>query len=342
MKAIVAHGPGDLRLDQVEEPLPGAGDVHVAIAYAGICGSDLHYAQHGRNGAYEIREPLILGHEVVGTVVAVGADVTDVAVGQRVAVHPATPTPQRDSREGKGMNLTIGGTYLGSASTWPHTQGGMVEILAVSPDQIRFLPDGLPLRRAALAEPLAIALHGVDRAHDEIDGASVLVCGSGPIGLLTIAALLRRGAASVTATDLHAAPLAIARRIGADRTIQLGVDEPAPDEAFDVVVEAAGVIASTKAALAAARRGGTVIQLGILPKGDLGLPISTIVSNELAYLGCQRFDIEMDEAIEILAHAPELDAVVTDVFDADDAVVAFERARDSATSSKVLVSFLQP
>ena len=340
MKAIVAHGPLDLRVDDWAAPDLAPDEVHVEIVYAGICGSDLHYHQHGRNGTYEIREPLILGHEVVGRIAAVGAHAgVDLPVGTPVAVHPATPTPAPGQTEGNGLNLTVGGTYLGSASTWPHTQGGMAETLPVTGDQLRPLPADLPLRRAALAEPLSIALHGVDRAKGLVEGARVLVCGSGPIGLLAVAALKRRGAAHVTATDLHARPLQIARAIGADATVQLGVD-PAPEpESFDITVEAAGVLPSTVAAIGAARRGGTVIQLGILPKGDLGAPLSTIVSNELSYLGCQRFDIEMDEAIEILAESPELDAVVTDVFAADSAAEAFAKAADSAVSTKVLVAF---
>ncbi|GAB3402410.1 L-idonate 5-dehydrogenase [Schumannella luteola] len=338
MRAVVARGAGDLVVTELPAPEVAADRLLVRIVYGGICGSDLHYAKDGRNGAYEIREPLVLGHEVVGVVESVGADaVTPQKVGDRVAIHPATPPPPPGGVEGAGVNTQPGGTYLGSASTWPHTQGGFTELLEVLPDQLRALPDELPLRRAALAEPLSVALHGVRRLGSVVEGAKVLVSGAGPIGSLAVAALKRAGAAHVTAADLQRAPLEVARRVGADAVVQLGVDpEPEPGS-FDVVVEAAGVVPSLVSALERVRVGGTVLQLGMLPAGPLSVPIAGLIAREITLLGSQRFDIELDDAVRMLAEHPELDAVVSDEFTLDEVTEAFARAADSSRSCKVLL-----
>ncbi|PRY14680.1 alcohol dehydrogenase catalytic domain-containing protein [Kineococcus rhizosphaerae] len=337
MKAVVVHAPGDLRVEEVPEPSAPAGGVLVRVVYGGICGSDLHYAKDARNGPYAVTEPLTLGHEVVGVVERLGAGVTGPGVGTRVAIHPATPAAAAGRTEPTGLHLRRGGAYLGSASTQPHTQGGLTELLAVAAGQLRPLPDGLPLRRAVLAEPLAVALHGVGRLGDRVAGARVLVSGSGPIGALAVAALQHAGAAHVTAADLQALPLQVAGRVGADALVNLSEGGRVPDEAFDVVVEAAGVLASLRTAIRAVRPGGAILQLGILPAGDLPIPIADVVSREVALFGTQRFDTELDRAVEVLAADETLAAVVTDVFGIEDAAAAFARAADSARSSKTVV-----
>lgn len=339
MKAVIAHGAADLRVEDIAEPALPDDLVAVRIVYGGICGSDLHYARNGANGAYAIAEPLTLGHEVVGVVEAVGAAVGGgPLIGTRVAIHPATPTPKPGQKDGDGLNLAIGGTYLGSASTTPHTQGGLVGVLHVTPDQLRPLPDALPLARAVLAEPLAVAIHGVSRLGDRVRGARVLVSGAGPIGSLAVAALRAAGAATIVATDLQAFPLTVARAVGADATVQLGVDAPVESESFDLAVEAAGAVPSLVTCLDAVRRGGAVLQLGMLPAGALPIPLAGLIAKELVLFGSQRFDVELDSAIELLAGTPDLDAVVSDTFGIDSAIEAFDRAADSSRSAKVVIA----
>src|SRR5215217_3019829 len=158
MRALVINGKLDLVETELPTPEPGPGQVRLRMAFGGVCGSDLHYYNEGANGEYVVREPLVPGHEVSGTV-----DVDpsgELAPGTPVTVHPATfgnPEPGIEDRR----HLWPGGAYLGSASTWPHTQGGMSEFLLVDKDMVRPLPAGLSLRRATLAEPLAVALHGI-------------------------------------------------------------------------------------------------------------------------------------------------------------------------------------
>lgn len=337
MKAVVAHGVDDLRLDELEAPQAGPGQAVVRIVYGGICGSDLHYARTGRNGIYEIREPLVLGHEVVGVVATAGPS-GEVPEGTPVAVHPATPTPTVGAQRGSGLNLFVGGTYLGSASTDPHTQGGFAEYLVVDEAQLRPLPAELPLRRGVLAEPLAVAIHAVGLIEERVRNARVLVSGSGPIGVLAVAALRDAGARHITAADLHRVPLETALAVGADEIVQLGTDGPLDDDSFDVVVEAAGVVPSVNTALRTVRRGGAVLQLGMLPAGDLTLPLASFISKEVLLQGTQRFDSELDEAIEMLARNPQIEHAISHEFSIESAAEAFSVAEDSATSAKVILN----
>ncbi|MGO2659980.1 zinc-binding dehydrogenase [Mycetocola reblochoni] len=340
MKTVYAVTGGGLHLGEAPIPATEPGQVRVRVVYGGICGSDLHYAAHGRNGIYTIEQPLVLGHEIVGIVDAVADDVSDRAVpGQRVAIHPATPTPAPGSRDGAGLRLAYGGSYLGSASTTPHTAGGFAEYLIVRPEQLRILPDGLPLRRAALAEPLAVALHAVALAGEDLVGARVLVAGAGPIGSLVVAVLSARGVTDITVTDLQAAPLETARAVGAARTVLIGTDQAPATDSVDVVIESSGSPRSLASALDWVRRGGTIVQLGLLPAGELSIPLAALVSKEITLQGSQRFDIELDEAVDLLADAARIGAVVSHVLPVDDAVQAFDIAADSAASAKVLLRF---
>jgi len=336
MKAVVVHGAMDLRIDQIQARTPESGEVLINISYGGICGSDLHYWQHGRNGSFEVTEPLVLGHEVVGTVAALGSEVTGYCVGQSVAIHPATPCPQPGAAP-QGLHLVPGGTYLGSASTTPHTQGGLAQQLVVQADQLRKLPDGLGLRRAALAEPLAIALHGVSRLGEQVSGARCFVSGAGPIGLLAAAVLKIRGAAYVAIADLQPRALEIAKQLGIDATLNVGAGEKPETMGFDIGVEAAGVMPSLQTVLDAVRRAGSVLQLGILPRDPGSIALSEIGLRELTVYGSQRFETELDEALELLVAHPQLEQVISHVFDLDRALQAFEMAADSAQSSKVLI-----
>jgi L-idonate 5-dehydrogenase len=307
--------------------------MRLRIAYAGICGSDLHYYYDGANGAFVVREPLVPGHEISGTV---DVDPTGTfAAGTPVTVHPATfgtPQPGLDGHP----HLWPQGAYLGSASTWPHTQGGVSEYLLVRPDMVRVLPEGLPLRRAALAEPLAVGLHAVNIA-GEVSGRRVLVSGAGPIGLLTAAAVLSAGAAEVICSDVLPGPLERARRLGVHGVVDVGSAD-LPAEAFDVVLECSGVPVAVSAALNAVRRAGVVVQVGMLPGEPVGINIAPLVSKEVQLRGAFRFSDEIDRAVELLASRPELEQVITHELPADEAEKAFAIAKDSEASGKVVVA----
>lgn len=333
MRAIVIHGKEDLILAEVPVPEPGPGQVRIRTAYVGICGSDLHYYYDGANGAFVVREPLIPGHEMSGTV-----DVDpsgELAPGTAVTVHPATFGEELPGLA-DAPHLWPNGAYLGSASTWPHTQGAAAEYFLVDASMVRVLPEGLPLRRAALAEPLAVGLHGIELAGG-VTGQRVLVTGSGAIGLLAAGAAVALGAAEVTTTDVLDGPLARARALGAAHTINVRSEE-IPAEAYDVVLECSGIPASINAAFVAARRGGTYVQVGMVPNEPSGINLAPMISKELRTRGSFRFNNEIDAAITLLAERPEFDEVLTHAFAAEDAVAAFAAAKDSEASGKVLLT----
>ncbi|MDO4888733.1 MAG: L-idonate 5-dehydrogenase [Actinomycetaceae bacterium] len=332
MRALYIHGKEDIRLQDVATPEPGPGEVRLRMAYAGICGSDLHYYFEGANGAFVVEEPLIPGHEVSGTV---DLDPSGrLAPGTPVTVHPATFGPVVPGIEDR-RHLFPGGSYLGSASTHPHTQGGMSEYLIVKDFMVRELPAGLDLKVAALAEPLGVGLHGIQIA-DGVAGKKVLVSGSGPIGLLAAAAALAEGAAEVVATDVLDGPLERAAALGA--TALRSGSEEVPKGHFDVVLECSGVPAAVSAAIEALRPAGVLAQIGMMGAGAQPIALAPLIAREIELRGCFRFNTEIDDAIALLAARPEIaDAVITHTIGADDAVEAFTTARDSQASGKVVV-----
>ena len=333
MRAIVINGKEDLTLAEVPTPEPGPGQVRIRTAYVGICGSDLHYYYDGANGAFVVREPLIPGHEMSGTVDLDPSG--ELAPGTAVTVHPATFGDVLAGLE-DAPHLWPNGAYLGSASTWPHTQGAAAEYVVVDASMVRVLPAELPLNRGALAEPLAVGLHGIELAGG-VAGQRVLVTGSGAIGLLAASAAVALGAAEVTTTDVLDGPLQRARGIGAAHTINVGTEE-IPAEAYDLVLECSGVPASINAAFEAARRAGTYVQVGMVPNAPSGINLAPMISKELTMHGSFRFNNEIDAAVALLADRPEIEQVLTHVFPAEDAVAAFAAAKDSEVSGKVLLS----
>ncbi|MCL3863148.1 zinc-binding dehydrogenase [Actinotalea sp. K2] len=333
MRALVIHGRNDLRESEVPTPEPGDDQVRVRMAYAGICGSDLHYYNEGANGAFVVREPLVPGHEVSGTVDLDPSG--SYPPGTPVTVHPATFGVCEPGLE-QHRHLWPHGAYLGSASTMPHTQGGMSEYLLVAREAIRVLPPTLPLRRAALAEPLAVGLHAVAVAGG-VGGRRVLVSGSGPIGLLAAAAALASGAAEVVCTDVLPGPLERARALGVQGTVQVG-QESLPESHFDVAIECSGAAPAISAAIVAVRRAGILVQVGMMAAGPHPIALAPLVAKEIQLRGSFRFNDEIDEAVRLLDSTPSIEAVVTHELPASSAVEAFRTATDSAGSGKVLVN----
>lgn len=340
MLACVVHGAHDLRIDTLPTPEPGPGLVAVDVAYGGVCGSDMHYVNHGGIGDFPLQEPMVLGHEVSGTVAALGGGLDTAsapAVGTQVTVYPASPCgvcPEcRDGRQ----NVCRDTRYLGSSMRFPHTQGGFAQRIVVRPDQVVVLPEGLDLRRGALAEPLSVALHAVRRAGD-VRGKRVLVTGAGPIGALVVAVLQHEGAAQIVVSDLLDGALAISRAAGATATVR--ADDPAdpnwPDD-VDIAIDASGSPHGVTAGAARLVRGGRLVLLGILPAGQTPFPGNLVVTRELEVVGAFRFHDEIHDAVRLLADGLDVDAVITGVVPLAEAGRAFEMAADRSTSSKVLI-----
>ncbi|RRQ27215.1 L-idonate 5-dehydrogenase [Rhodococcus sp. Eu-32] len=336
---VVAHAADDLRVEQVPVRRPAADEAVVEIAFGGICGSDLHYWTHGAAGESILKAPMLLGHEVVGTVTAAAADGSGPAAGTRVAVHPATPKPGTVRHPEDRPNLSPGCTYLGSAAQFPHTEGAFAKYSVLPSRMLRPLSDTLDFRTAAIAEPAAVAWHAVARAGD-VTGKKALVVGCGPIGALVVAVLARAGAAEIVAVDLHETPREIARSVGATRTLDASDSESIACVDADVVIECSGNRFGLESAIRGATRGGRVVMLGLLPTGMQPAPLSLVITRELELVGSFRFNSEIDDVLEALADGSlDASAVVTHTFGVDDALEAFAVAKDSAHSGKVLLEF---
>jgi L-idonate 5-dehydrogenase len=338
--AVVAHAAGDLRVDTVPVPVPAADEALIEVAFGGICGSDLHYWQHGAAGESILKAPMVLGHEVVGTVAAQAPDGSGPGVGTLVAVHPATPGHGDGSRyPADRPNLSPGCTYLGSAARYPHTEGAFAGFVALPSRMLRPLPAGLSLRQAALAEPAAVAWHAVGRA-GSVAGKRVLVVGAGPIGSLIIAVAKRAGAAEIIATDMHDLPRRTAERLGATSTLAATDAEAIALVQADVVFESSGSPRGLASAIRGAVRGGRVVMVGLLPPGEQPALISLAISRELELVGSFRFNDEIDEVLEALVDGSlAIDPVVTHELPAAEALAAFALARDASVSGKVLLRF---
>ena len=341
MKACVLRGARDLGVVELPEPSPGPGEVLVSLGAGGICGSDLHYFAEGGAGDFRLREPMVLGHECAGEVVAVGPEVRTLVPGARVAVNPNHPCGRcRPCREG-ARNLCRSVRFFGSAARFPHVQGLFAERFVVAEGNCLPLSGDLPYRAAACAEPLAVALHAAERAGPLL-GRRVLITGSGPIGVLVAAVARLAGAARICVTDLFDEPLAIARAMGATEVVNvraqperleaLGADGGSVDVAF----EASGHPSGLAAALGAAAPGGTIVQVGMLPRGDSPVPVNRIVAKELRLVGTFRFDREYATAVEALeAGRIDVGPMLTHEFRFADVAGAFAMAADKRHAMKV-------
>ena len=343
MRAIVAHAAKDLRIEERPVAPLGPDEISVRIRFGGICGSDLHYYNHGGFGVVRLKEPMILGHEIAGVVEAVGASCTRAKVGDRVAVSPSVPCNRcRYCLEGK-QNHCLDMRFYGSAMRFPHVQGAFRESLVCLESQAHRAPDGVSLEEAAMAEPLSVALHAVRRA-GSLTGKRVLVSGSGPIGALSALAARRAGAAEIVVTDIADGALAFAARAGADRTINVARDaaEMEPFKAdkgyFDVLFEASGAEAALRLGFDVLRPGGIIVQLGL--GGEMTLPVNLITAKELELRGTFRFHEEFALALEFMGRGLiDVKPLISASLPFTQARDAFELAGDRSRSMKVQLAF---
>ena len=343
MKAIVCHAPEDLRLDNFETDVLGTHQLQVDVAYGGICGSDLHYYQHGGFGTVRIKEPMVLGHEVSGIVRVVGSAVQNFQAGQRIAISPSRPCGQCQYCQKGQHNHCLDMRFFGSAMRFPHVQGAFRQTLVIDASQAHPLHDSLSLSLAALAEPLSVGLHAIQRA-GSVFGKQVLVTGCGPIGTLLIGALRRAGAARIVAVDIADKPLECARAMGADETINIAKQPEAlapfavNKGVFDVMFEASGNDRALRNGLDVVAPRGVIVSIGL--GGDSSLPLNQLVGKELELRGTFRFHEEFAVAVRFLNEGL-IDGrpVISHVMDFDDAIHAFELASDKSQALKVQINF---
>jgi L-idonate 5-dehydrogenase len=343
MRAAVLYAPKDLRIEPLAAAPLGPRDVEVRIEAGGICGSDLHYYYDGGFGTVRLQEPMILGHEIAGTVSRIGSEVVAVKAGQRVAVNPSRPCGHcRYCHEGKQQHC-LNMLFYGSAMRFPHVQGGFREVLVCDEAQAVVVAPTMTAAQAAFCEPFAVCLHAVNRAGPLL-GKRVLVTGSGPIGALTVIAARRAGALEIVTTDVSDAPLAAAKRVGADATVN--VSEPgalaryeADKGYFDVLFEASGNEKALAGALAAVRPMGIVVQIGIAGQG-MNLPMNVVVAKEIELRGTFRFHAEFALAAALIGGGlVDVMPLLTETIPLDRANEAFALAADRSKAMKVQLAF---
>lgn len=337
------YGPHDIRIERQPVAEPRAGEVLVRVGAGGICGSDLHYYHDGGFGPIRVREPIILGHEVAGTIEAVGEGVDGLLAGDRVALNPSRPCNEcRYCRQGLRQHC-LNMRFYGSALRFPHEQGGFRDLIVADAFQCEKVGHGTSLAEAAAAEPLAVCLHALNRA-GEVKGKRVLVTGAGPIGALTTAACAHAGADEIVVTDLQDAALAVARAMGATSTVNAATEPQALDPyceakgTFDLAFECSAAAPALKSAIQAVRPQGTIVQLGVT--GELPIPLNMLVGKEINLVGSHRFDAEFAEAVRLIdRRAVDVRPIITGSYPLEEAEDAFERAGDRSQAVKIQLTF---
>ena len=318
---------------------PGSEEVLVAVEEVGICGSDVHYYEHGRIGDYVVDDPLVLGHESAGRVVEAGEQVEGLESGDRVALEPGVPCRRCDHCKQGAYHLCESVQFM---ATPPH-DGAFAEYVTWPADFAFRLPDGVSLTEGALCEPLSVGLHACERG-DVGTGDTVLITGAGPIGVLAMAAARAAGATDVIVTDVIGEKLDRARDRGADRAIDVSkTDLGAAVEAYtdgvgaDVVIEASGAGPAIQSTVDAVRRGGTIVLVGLADEATVPLDVLGIIDNEIDLLGSFRYDNTYPTAIALLEDdAIDLESLVDFRLPLSEIETAFQRATDPSVVKGML------
>ncbi|VEA66893.1 L-idonate 5-dehydrogenase [Serratia plymuthica] len=338
-RSCVVNGKYDVAVVEQEVEYQGTGTL-VKITRGGICGSDLHYYQEGKVGSFQVRQPMVLGHEVIGEVVA--SDSALLTPGQKVALNPSKPCGQCKYCLANQQNQCTQMRFFGSAMYFPHVDGAFTQYKVV--DSVQCIAFGADRDEKVMvfAEPLAVAIHAAKQP-GEVKGKKVFVSGVGPIGCLLVAALKALGAGEIVCADLSPRCLDIAGEMGADVRLHAADDDFSvylQDKGyFDIAFEVSGHPSSLQRCLEITRAKGTVVQVGM--GGSFpDFPLMLLIAKELNLLGSFRFVEEFSLAVAWLAEGtvdplPLLSAE----FDNRQLAQALEFAGDKSLAAKVQLVF---
>jgi len=333
MRVSVLRGAGELAIEERPEPSPAPHEVVVRVASVGVCGSDVHYFEHGRIGSHIVKSPLVLGHEASGEVVRAGAKVTRLEVGQRVSVEPGVPDFTCSQCVAGRYNLCEDMRFFAT----PPVDGAFAEVVTVHEHFAHPVPDSLSDDAAALLEPLSVGLWAC-RNGGVSAGSRVLVTGAGPVGLLAAQAAMALGAAEVTVTDVNPHRLELARELGA--TVALDVRVTAISDAGlepDVLLECSGHPAATAEAMHTVARAGRVVLVG-MGSDEVPLPVSRVQEFELTVTGTFRYAHTWPAAIALAASGRiALDRLVTGHYGLDEVREALTVSRSDPKAMKPVV-----
>lgn len=337
VKAVMVRGAHDVCVE-TQTISWNEEQVLVRVERGGICGSDIHYFQHGRAGMSVLKAPMVLGHEFVG-IVEQAPSAGNLHAGQRVAINPSQPCQQCDICLNGKQNLCRSMRFMGSAQFFPHVNGGFAQHVVVNPQQCVPYAEHAEAKIIAFAEPLAVCIHAIKQA-GSLTGKRVLVTGAGPIGCLIIASAMASGATEVIATDISERCRALATEMGAaaahdprDETVSSSWAAGGGD--FDVCFEASGAAAAIASVVSYTRPGGVIVQLG-MGAAEVNYPVGPLLVKEVQLRGSFRFTDEFTTAVRWLESGkvnplPLLSAE----FDMTDAVAALRQASDKEKAAKV-------
>jgi L-iditol 2-dehydrogenase len=330
VKAAVLHAPGDVRIEERDRPTPGPREVLVQVTAIGVCGSDVHYYEHGRIGPMVVESPMVLGHESAGHVVELGEGAGKHAVGDRVTLEPGVPCGRcRECRAGR-YNLCLDVVFFAT----PPIDGAFADFVTIHEDFAFALPDSLSDEEGALMEPLSVGIWACRKAGVSA-GDRVLVTGAGPIGILAAQCALAFGATEVTVSDVNQQRLEVARRTGATRTL---TPQDGLDIEVDALIECSGHPGAMMDGIKALRPAGVAVLVGMGPEEEGTLPLSLIQGRELWVTGTFRYANTYPAAIALAASGKvDLKSIITGHYGLDDAEAALKVGREDPGSVKPIV-----
>jgi L-iditol 2-dehydrogenase len=280
-RAAVMTGLETIELQDRPEPVAGPGEAVIAVRAVGVCGSDVAYYRYGRIGPYVVNGDIILGHELSGDVIAIGDGVTNVVVGDRVAVEPSVPDWTCDQCRAGRYHLCPKLKFLAT----PPIDGALIQRLVIDARTLFVMPESMSYEHGALIEPLSVGLWGCQRAGLR-PGDDVLVTGAGPVGLLAAEAARALGAASVTVTDVSEFRLDLAKQHGF--SVEFSGRVADPEQRFDVLLECSGASGVLAAGLERLGPAGRAAVIGIA-KANADLPLHTLNWNEITIAMVSRY-----------------------------------------------------
>ncbi|MFB6603273.1 zinc-dependent alcohol dehydrogenase family protein [Streptomyces noursei] len=322
MRAVVIHTPGQYEVTTVTDPVPGPGEVVVAPAAVGICGTDVHIVQ----GEFAPTPyPIVPGHEFTGEVVALGADVTGLRTGERVAVDPSLFCGAcHYCANGRG-NLCENWGAIGDT-----VDGAMAEYVKVPAANCYRLPENVEFAQGALIEPLSCAVHGFDVLPRRL-GDHYLIYGAGTMGLLMLQLARTAGAASLSVVDINTDRLRVAERLGADAT-GVGAAELDRPQGWETVIDCTGVIPVIEDGLGRVRRGGTFQQFGVAPSAaTAAFSPFRVYNDEITIVGSMAVLHSFGRAVDLMAKGVvDADTMITHRYPLDGFDAALRTFREGS------------
>ena len=333
-QAAVLYAPHDIRIEERPVPKPGPREVLIEIKAVGVCGSDVHYYEHGRIGTYVVRQPLILGHESSGVIVDIGEGVSRERIGQRVAIEPGVPDGVcRQCRTGH-YNLCPNVRFFGT----PPIDGAFTNYVTILSDFAYALPDQMSDEEGALIEPLSVGLWACRKAKLQ-GGDHVLITGAGPVGILAMKVALALGVTEITMTDISPQRLEVARKLGATRTVNVAQQSLADAGVeADVLIECSGNQRALKDGIHALQPAATAVAVGMGPGEEASIPLSFIQNREIILTGTFRYANTYADAIALVASGHiDLKPIITGHYTLAEAEQALQATKNDPANIKSVV-----